>query len=287
MCQRWQPSIPMKNPAPSPSPLPLDRTSRSAQRTAEPDRVTDDAPRAKFDSPIARSAECPRISIIIPALNECEGIQEVLRSIPRDKLSREGYEVEVVVVDGGSVDGTPEIAQMAGAKVIHEPRPGYGQAIRTGFQHSSGDVLVTLDADGTYPAEEIPKLVRLILSEGVDFVTTNRFALIERGAMSSRNRFGNWALTTATRLLFGIRLSDSQSGMWAFRRDLLTKLRLHANTPFSQELKVEAIHRARAAWREVPIVYRPRMGRAKLGNWRVGIENLVHLLAKRFSLGQW
>lgn len=229
------------------------------------------------------STNGPRVSIVIPALNEVEGIHEVLESLPRDEISSEGWEVEVVVVDGGSVDGTAEIARTTGATVIHEPRPGYGRALRTGFECSSGDVLVTLDADGSYPTEEIPKLIRLILHDGIDFVTTNRFALMEPGAMSLRNKLGNWVLTCATRLLFGIRISDSQSGMWALRRDLLTRIRLEANTPFSQDLKVEVIHHAGARWREVPITYRPRMGEAKLGSWRVGVENLVHLVLKRFS----
>jgi hypothetical protein len=99
--------------------------------------------------------------------------------------------------------------------------------------------------------------------------------------MSNRNRIGNAVLSWTMRLLFGIRIEDSQSGMWVFRKSILKRLKLSSNTPLSQEIKIEACHFARCRWREVPIQYRPRSGKAKLGGWKVGAGNLIHLMTKR------
>lgn len=224
-----------------------------------------------------------KISIVIPALNEEEGIEETILAIPRVELARMGYEVQILVVDGGSVDRTRELAEKSGAEVILELKRGYGQAFKVGFAHATGDVIATADADATYPMEDIPKLVQTLEQEKLDFITTNRFALRNNDAMSFRNKVGNAILNLTTRLLFQINLKDSQTGMWVFRRHILDKLVLKSNTPFSQEIKIEACHFARYRWKEVPIKYRPRAGKAKLGGWKVGFGNLLHLIKKRIS----
>ena len=96
------------------------------------------------------------ISVIIPALNEEDGIEKTISSIPKKKLSELGYGLEIIVVDGNSSDLTTQIATQMGARVVHEKRKGYGRAYKTGFSEAKGDILVTLDADATYPAELIP-----------------------------------------------------------------------------------------------------------------------------------
>src|SRR5580658_6718030 len=108
-----------------------------------------------------------RGTLVVPTLNEGGSIGHVIdtflaaaaeanpRLFPRDPV-----EWEVVVVDGASTDGTPEIARKAGARVISEPRRGYGRAYQTGFAAATGDVVATADGDSTYPVEEIPTLVR-------------------------------------------------------------------------------------------------------------------------------
>ena len=221
------------------------------------------------------------ISIVIPAQNERDGIEQTIRAIPKDELERMDYEVQILVVDNDSNDGTGELAKKAGAEVIFEPRHGYGSAYKAGFAHARGDVIATADADATYPVEDIPRLVEILEKENLDFLTTDRFALMDKNAMSFRNKVGNTILSLTMRLLFGLDIKDSQSGMWVFRRSILSKLRLTSNTPLSQELKIEACHFAKCRWREILIRYQPRTGKAKLGGWKVGTTNLLHLFKKR------
>jgi glycosyltransferase involved in cell wall biosynthesis len=222
-----------------------------------------------------------KLTIVIPALNEEQGIEKTVRAVPRAEIDRIGYQPQVLVVDNGSDDATAELAARAGAKVVSEPNRGYGTALKKGFAAADGDIIVTADADATYPLEDIPRLVQILDSENLDFITTNRFALLRKEAMSNRNRVGNAVLSWTMRLLFRLRIEDSQSGMWVFRKSILDRLRLSSNTPLSQEIKIEACHFARCRWREIPIQYRPRSGKAKLGGWRVGTGNLIHLVKKR------
>jgi hypothetical protein len=188
---------------------------------------------------------------------------------------------EILVVDTDSRDRTRDIAKELGAIVIDEPRRGYGRAYKTGFEKASGDYIATLDADMTYPASDIPALIDMLDGKGLDFVTTNRFARMEKGAMGAKHRFGNWVLSTSTRLLFRVKVKDSQSGMWVFRRAILRDLILDSDgMALSEEIKVEAFRKFRAA--EVPITYRHRMGEVKLSSWHDGFGNLKYLLKKRF-----
>ena len=229
-----------------------------------------------------RKCEMKQISLVIPALNEKDGIEKTVRAVPKFELENMGYAVQVLVVDNNSNDGTGELARNAGAEVVHEPVRGYGSAFQAGFANAAGDVIVTADADATYPLEDIPRLVKILEDENLDFVTTNRFGLMVDGAMSFRNKVGNAVLSTTMAILFQINVKDSQSGMWIFKRDLLKKLVLTSNTPLSQEIKIEAFHFAKCRWKEVPIKYKPRAGKVKLGGWKVGFGNLLHLFKKRF-----
>lgn len=195
-----------------------------------------------------------------------------------------GIDYEILVIDTESRDRTRDIARERGARVIDEPRRGYGRAYKTGFSMSVGDVIATLDADSTYPAEDIPRLAKMLYEQDLEFITTNRFGDMEKGAMSVKHRFGNWVLTAMTNLLFGVRLRDSQSGMWVFRREVLGRLRLTSDgMPLSEEIKIEAFRKLRA--REVPIRFRRRVGEVKLSSWRDGRKNLAFLWKKRFAKG--
>jgi len=214
-------------------------------------------------------------------MNEEKSIGEVLDAV-REALESSEFDYEVIIVDTDSTDRTREIAREKGAKVIKEPRRGYGRAYKTGFHNAEGEIIATLDADCTYPAEEIPRLARMLIEVDLDFISTNRFGRLEKGAMSPLHRFGNRVLTGTANLLFGIRLRDSQSGMWVFRRSVLEKLELNSDgMPFSEEIKIEAFKKVRAA--EVPIAYRKRKGEVKLSSWKDGKENFKFLWKKRFS----
>lgn len=222
------------------------------------------------------------ISIVIPALDEEKGIARTIEAIPTEELRELGYEVQVLVVDNGSHDGTGEVVRKVGAEVILEPEHGYGRAYKTGFSQSRGDIIATTDADFTYPVEDIPKFVQILDEENLDFITTNRFAKMDNNTMSLRNKLGNRVLNLTMRLLFGIDLADSQSGMWVFRRSILDKLVLRSDgMAFSEELKLEACYFAKYYWKEIPIRYKARIGKIKLRGWIDGFQNLLYLIKKR------
>ena len=225
-----------------------------------------------------------RVSIVIPTLNEEDGIGPTLESIDRAAFEAKGWDVELLVVDGASRDKTRQEAERRGARVVVEPRKGYGRAYKRGFAEATGDVLVTGDADGTYPFERAHEFVQTLVDGRLDFVNCDRYGDLAKGAMSAKHRFGNWVLSSTARALFGIRLRDSQSGMWVIRRSALPRLdveRMAEGMAFSQEVKIEAIRRFGPKFKEVPAGLRPRIGTPVLVSWRDGLGNLRALFAKR------
>jgi glycosyltransferase involved in cell wall biosynthesis len=221
-----------------------------------------------------------KLSILIPTLNEEECIGQVIDEI-REAMAGTDLDYEIAIIDGLSQDGTREVAVGKGARVIEEKRKGYGRAYKTGFQEARGEVIVTLDGDCTYPADAIPQLFDMLDREKLDFITTDRFANLEEGAMSTMHRVGNFGLSLTARLLFGRIIKDSQSGMWMFRKDALSNLDLTDDgMPLSEEIKIEAFKKLRA--KEVPITYRRRVGEVKLSSWRDGWKNMKFLFKKRF-----
>lgn len=218
-----------------------------------------------------------RTSVVIPTLNEAKSIGAVLDELPEGLL-------EVLIVDGNSTDGTQGIAQSKGARVISESRRGYGRAYKTGFLAARGEIVAALDGDRTYPATRVGELARVLVEEGLDFITCDRLSTLRNEAMSAKHRAGNFVLSVATRLLFRVPVKDSQSGMWVFRRSILKDLTLTSDgMAFSQELKVEAFRARRGSCREIPIDYRVRIGEPLLSSWRDGTENLSFLFKKRFG----
>jgi len=121
------------------------------------------------------------LSVVIPCLNEAENIEECVR-LSLEAMSSAGIAGEVVVSDNDSDDGSAELATTAGARVVHEPRRGYGSAYLAGFAAARGEYVVMLDADMTYPFEEIPQFVAQ-LREGADLVMVDRMDNIQPGAM--------------------------------------------------------------------------------------------------------
>ncbi len=232
-------------------------------------------------------ADPVKLSVVIPALNEEEGIGAVIDEIPLKELTEMGYVVEILVIDGESVDHTRDIAREKGARVVIEPRKGYGRAYKTGFEVAEGDILVTGDADLTYPFDRLCEYLRTFEREKLDFLTTNRFAKLQPGAMSAKHRLGNWVLSTTARLLFMVDVKDSQSGMWIIRKSVLPQFVLTSDgMPLSEEIKIEAFRRDDVRAREIPIEYRVRVGDVKLSSWRDGYKNLQFLFKKRFGIAE-
>lgn len=220
------------------------------------------------------------LSVIIPTMNEEGSIGLVMDDVKKSVPPSMDY--EIIIVDTNSKDRTREIASSKGARIVDEPRRGYGRAYKTGFENAKGDIIATLDADRTYPATRIAEIAEMLIKEDLDFISTNRFEELEPGAMNFTHRFGNWILAIAARLLFRVKLRDSQSGMWVFRRAALPKLTLTSDgMSLSEEIKIEAFKKLRA--KEVPIKYSPRIGEVKLNTWQDGKNNLKFLFKKRFG----
>src|SRR6267143_2770139 len=218
-----------------------------------------------------------RITVVIPCLNEKEGIGRVLRELP-------SFVDEVVVVDNGSTDGTATVARELGAQVVTELHRGYGRAYKSGFSCATGDIMVTLDGDHSYPVDALSYLLEAFLHSGVGLLSASRLPLLDNSAMSSKHKMGNRILSFAMSVLFFRWVHDSQSGMWVFRKDALNRMKLTSDgMAFSEEIKIEAIKNKDIGFREIFISYSQRVGEKKLRPWRDGFQNLLFLFVKRFG----
>lgn len=225
-----------------------------------------------------------KISIVIPALNEEEGIGLVINQVPVEQLNNAGYDVEIIVVDNASTDNTAKIAQEHGAKVVFQPQRGYGNAYKAGFNNATGDIIVSGDADMTYPFDDTLRLVKILKAHNLDFLNTDRLSALKGKAMKTSHVVGNWGLSLVTRFLFRWPFNDSQSGMWIFKRSIWDELDVqHVGMPFSQELKVDVFSRGFKC-AEVPIEYRSRVGEVKLNAIRDGLLNITQLFIKFIKL---
>ena len=227
------------------------------------------------------------VTVVIPTRNEEEAIVDTIRSVPNDGWCEK---LDFLVIDGNSEDRTRELAEQEGAEVYLEARKGYGRAYRTGFAIAPGEIIVTMDADCTYPGEEVPGLVRKLIEEDLKFITCDRLKRAEDGAMSGLHGFGNWALSFTARMLFFYGIHDSQSGMWVFRKEIMKNSRMRPTNdgmPLSEEMKINArrcFGRNNAI--EISVPYRTRVGTAEIHTWGDGWKNFKFLFSKRFGLNR-
>jgi glycosyltransferase involved in cell wall biosynthesis len=217
------------------------------------------------------------LSVVIPCLNEAENVGQCVGTA-LDVIRRLGVAGEVLVVDNGSVDRSAELAALAGARVVQEPRRGYGNAYRAGFATARGAYIVMADADQTYDFEDIPRFLDG-LSAGADLVVGNRMQNIQPGAMSWHHRYlGNPLLSGLLNLLFHAEVGDAHCGMRALRRDCLDVLALRTTgMEFASEMVVRAA-REHLDIRQIEIKYHPRVGESKLLSFRDGWRHLRFLL---------
>src|SRR5207237_10382789 len=139
----------------------------------------------------------------------------------------------------GSTDKTARIARSMGAQVISELHRGYGRAYKSGFSCATGDIIITLDGDHSYPVDALSYLLEAFLHCGVGFVSASRFPVLNDSAMNSKHKIGNRILSILMSILFIRWINDSQSGMWVFRRDVLAKMKLTSDgMAFSEEIKI-------------------------------------------------
>jgi glycosyltransferase involved in cell wall biosynthesis len=217
------------------------------------------------------------LSVVIPCLNEAENI-ELCVTAARAAMTRARIAGEVIVADNGSEDGSAELAALAGAHVVHEPRRGYGSAYLAGFAAASGEYIVMADADLTYDFEEIPSFLAA-LRDGADMVVGDRMENIHPGAMPWLHRYiGNPLLSRFLNLLFHTGVRDAHCGMRAVRRSRLGTLLLRTTgMEFASEMIVRAA-KEKLDIREIPIEYHPRGGESKLSSFRDGWRHLRFLL---------
>jgi hypothetical protein len=234
------------------------------------------------DAPGERSADAPpRVSVVIPCLNEAETIQECVRRA-LGAMQDAGLPGEVVVADNGSTDGSQDIARAHGARVVDVPRRGYGAALMAGISAAHGEYVLMADADDSYALDDLDDFVAA-LRDGADLVMGNRFkGGIEAGAMPFLHRYlGNPVLSRMGRLLFRIPVRDFHCGIRAFRRDRMIELGLRTSgMEFASEMVVRA-SLAQLKIVEVPTTLRPD-GRSRsphLRTWRDGWRHLRFLLA--------
>jgi dolichol-phosphate hexosyltransferase len=228
-----------------------------------------------------------KISVILPTINEEQGIGPTIDAIKKDIFKKNGWDLEIIIVDGGSKDKTCEIAKKKNARVIIEKRRGYGRAYKVGLPKCKGDIIVTGDADATYPFDHIHEYIQYLFDHNLDFITTDRFSQLHHGSMSVTHYFGNFVLAWTLKILFLINLRDSQSGMWIFKKETLNRIQpleeFNDGMPFSEEIKIEMFREKSIKSREIPSMLRARQGQVKIQSFSDGIKNFRFLFAKRVN----
>ncbi len=226
------------------------------------------------------------LTILLPTYNEVGALPGVIDRIPLDDLEAAGWSPRIVVVDGRSNDGTQElVAELNLELIVQGPASGKGFGMREAFARflsHEDDVLVMLDADGTYDPTEMLSILKHLVNGEYDVVIGSRLrGQIEPGAMSRINWIGNHILTWLAVALYRVFISDVCTGYWAFRKEAIQKMSLNS-TKFEIEAEMyTACASGRLNVGEIPISYASRIGESKLGSIGDGLRILRKLLVRR------
>jgi len=218
------------------------------------------------------------VCILIPTLNEVATIGELIKDFKKEGFSN------ILVIDGNSRDGTAQIAEAEGARVVLQTGKGKGQAVIQAFEVIESPYVVMVDGDGTYLAREAPSLLRLILEGKVDHVIGNRLENYSPGAFTKLNLVGNRLINMFFDLAYGVQLKDILSGYRAFTLESVRELELNkTGFEIETEISVECILKKQRV-EEIPITYLPRSekGATKLNPVKDGIRigSTIYRLAK-------
>lgn len=210
-----------------------------------------------------------KITALIPCLNEEAGIRQVVEAFPRAAMRRQGYELEVLVIDNNSKDRTAAVARAAGARVVKETKPGKGNAIRRGMASLSKDTefVIMLDGDDTYRPEEVLRLIEPLDSGFCKVVIGSRLGgRIPEGTMKGFNMLGNWVFSHLVRYFYHVNVTDVLTGYFAWNREVVDELQPHLVSPhFAIEMEmVTKMARLGHEIYSVPISYNPRAGQSNL-----------------------
>jgi glycosyltransferase involved in cell wall biosynthesis len=232
-----------------------------------------------------REREEVSVSVVIPVFNEEVTVGNVVARTKKT-LEQMGISYEILVVDDGSVDRSADIAQKLEAHVLRKAHQGKGFALRYGFRLARGEVVVTLDADGSHKPEEIPLILRYLTEDRADFVIGSRFSNSEdnKTKIPKINRTGNRLFNDLILYLTGARTSDSQSGFRAIRSSLIKRMKLGSRGyEVESEMLVKAL-RMGARVAETPISFDQRtVGRSKLDPIKDGARILYVIVTSYLS----
>ena len=223
-----------------------------------------------------------KISLLIPCKNEEAALYSMLQHIP-------SYVDEVIVIDNGSTDNTSIVAKQNGAIVITEKRKingvGYGFAHQRGMARATGDVIVAMDGDNTYPLAAIKHVVTYLLKSNSDFVSCSRFPLSDRKAISPTRQLGIHVLNLLVSVLYGYHIKDILTGMWAMTKGAANELQLtKGDWNFSPEIKLAALTHASLHFSELHINHSVRIdGLSKQNIWKTGFDHLFYIIRRRFT----
>ena len=230
--------------------------------------------------------------MVIPTYGYEPVLEETIESLLREFNRNGSVDFEFVIVHTPVGDSTHQVMAVIrkfepNARLITERRRGYGVAYVAGFNVTRGEIIVTMDADTTYPPNMVIPLVDLLIKRPCDFINTNRLNNFDPGAFRWTNSFGNRMLTLIMNFLFLTGFKDSQSGMWIIRKSHLGLMKCHGiHWAFSAEIKIEAKRRGLRCL-EVPIAYRRRSGGVSTNGVLHGIRIALFMIAKRFGLAPY
>lgn len=228
------------------------------------------------------------VTVLIPCFNEEKGIAKVIEALPIGGLIKEGFKVEILVVDNNCTDKTGLIAQKNGARVVKEAKQGKGYALQKGFQEASGEIIVTIDGDNTYPAQEVTKLVEA--KRDCDLVIGSRFDPVWKLARLNRPKQLALPRTLANKigaligsLILGSMVTDVTTGMRAFGKQLLTEIpaiKAHG-LDFEAEFSARVISKG-FRYKEVRIGTNQREGQSSLRYFQDAFKFLTAIIRGKY-----
>lgn len=225
-----------------------------------------------------------KLTVLIPCYNEQSGVGKVIKAVPKQKLKQLGFNTEILVIDNNSNDDTSRVAKKAGARVVFEEQRGKGNAIRAGFRSITNnvDIVVMLDGDNTYNAEEILRLIEPIDSGFCDVVIGSRLeGKMTKNAMSKSHRLANWFFTFIVRYFYGANVTDTCTGFFAWKASVVKHLNGYiVSSGFAIESEmITKMAKLGHKLYSVPITYSPRHGESKLSPIGDGLR-IVSMLIK-------
>lgn len=223
-----------------------------------------------------------KITVLIPCHNEEEGIAHVIEGIPFKQLKHLGLTVDIIVIDNNSTDNTAKIARRLGAMVIHEPKTGKGNAMRTAFNSISSDTdyVVMMDGDNTYKAGEIPRLIEPLMCDFCDVVVGSRLGgKTIKDSLKFQNRVVNWGFAFLARQFYKVNVTDVLSGFFAWKKDAIDIISPQLSSEgFSVEMElITKTAKLGLEMYSVPITYDVRKGETKINPFRDGLIILMVL----------